>query len=128
MSAKGNRVAQVVMPVHQLPEQKTLLVTPHHFQHHRLNLAQLPLQRLRRLATLGLRYSGSCPDRLTRAFVRKLQATFAFQPLEKLPALPRFQLSSRPLPIQQLAHRSRQFHPAQTATALDQFLDQAQLR
>ena len=26
------------------------------------------------------------------------------------------------------AHRSRQFHPAQTATALDQFLDQAQLR
>ena len=47
MSAKGNRVAQVVMPVHQLPEQKTLLVTPHHFQHHRLNLAQLPLQPLR---------------------------------------------------------------------------------
>ena len=116
MSAKGNRVAQVVMPVHQLPEQKTLLVTPHHFQHHRLNLAQLPLQRLRRLATLGLRYSGSCPDRLTRAFVRKLQATFAFQPLEKLPALPRFQLSGRPLPIQQLAHRSRQFHPAQLST------------
>ena len=65
------------------PGTKTLLVTPHHFQHHRLNLAQLPLQPLRRLATLGLRYSGSCPDRLTRAFVRKLQATFAFQPLEK---------------------------------------------
>ncbi len=87
-----------------------------------------PSSPFERLATLGVRYSGSCPDRLAGAFVRKLEVTSAFQTLEKLPPLPRFQASVGPLPIQQLAHCSGELHPAQPDAALDHILTQAQLR
>ena len=72
MSAKGNRVAQVVMPVPPAPGTKDAarhsapLPTPQ-----AESRFSSPSNGSRRLATLGLRYSGSCPDRLTRAFVRK---------------------------------------------------------
>ena len=60
--------------------------------------------------------SGSCPDRLPGRLFR-------------LPS--RNSRHSRAVGLYQSSNShtaSRQFHPAQTATALDQFLDQAQLR
>ena len=71
MSAKGNRVAQVVMPVHQLPEQKTLLVTPHQLPTPQAESRSAPpptaqTARHARFAVFGFvsrpAYPGVCPE------------------------------------------------------------------
>ena len=127
LGAERDRVPEVVVASHQLPEQQALGRLAHPLDSKRLDVAHAAHQRGPRLAR---RRVGNAGDRTARAalpLVRQHQRTIRVEPLEELPALPRLQPPVRAPPPQQLAHGARQLHPAQARTLAHDLADQRHL-
>ena len=125
--AERDRVPEVVVASHQLPEQQALGGLAHPLDPQRLDVAHAAHERAPRLPCRRPGNAGDRTERAAPALVRQHQGPIRVEPLQELAAFPRLQPPIRAPPPQQLAHRARQLHPAQTRTVPYDLADQRHL-
>ena len=116
VGAERDRVPEVVVASHQLPEQQALGGLAHPLDLQRLDIAHAADERAPRLSRRRPGNAGDRPGRTALALVRQHQRTTRVEPLQELAALPGLQPPVRAPPPQELAHGARQLHPAQART------------
>ncbi len=91
VSAERDRVPEVVVASHQLPEQQPLGGLAHQLDIQRIDIAHAADQREPRLPRRRSGNAGDRTDRAAPALGRQHQRTIRVEPLEELPALPGLQ-------------------------------------
>jgi len=120
-------ITQIVVPAQKLTEQIALLPALNQLDIQGGKLLHAAGKPAMNLPRFGGRNKLSGGARCTWLFIRKRQNSLAFQPLQKITALPGFEFAAGALPFQQFAYRVGQFKSADSATGLYNLLNQRYL-